>query len=73
MAHTGYKVVLFWSLGAGLEIDYFGLIFWTILVGILIGIIREVSKSIVFAIISHVVFDIIVYGDKLTAPWWIWS
>ena len=73
LTHTGYKIVLFWSLQSGLEINFTGLIFWTILVGLLIGIIREASKSVVFAIIGHVAFDIIVYGDNIIAPWWIWS
>ena len=36
-------------------------------------LLKEYSKTTVVPIIAHVVFDIMVYGDRIVAPWWIWS
>ena len=72
-AHTIYKLVLFWSLDPGMAINFRGLVIWTFIGGIIFGTIRELSGNTVFPVISHAVFDIVVYGDNLILPWWIWS
>jgi len=73
IAHTVYKLILFWSLESGFQIDITGLIIWTMFGGLVFGILRETSKSVLFPILSHIVFDIIVYGDRTIPPWWIWG
>lgn len=72
-AHTIYKLVLFWSLDPGMAINFRGLVIWTFIGGVVFGIIRELSGNTVFPVISHAVFDVVVYGDNLILPWWIWS
>ncbi len=73
LAHTCYKLVLFWSLESGALINYQGLIIWTLIGGLVFGILREASKNVIFPLICHVIFDIIVYGDRVIHPWWIWG
>lgn len=70
--HTLYKFCFFLSMQAGMEISLSGLVIWTLAGGIIFGTIKELSKSTWFPIICHVIFDIIVYGDRTIAPWWIW-
>jgi len=38
----------------------------------LIGLLRYYSKSILPAIVVHAVFDLFVYAENTTAPWWVW-
>jgi hypothetical protein len=53
----------------------------SVLAGLLLGILYRQhlklgilpSYLVSFAIIGHAIFDIIVYGDNIIAPWWIWS
>ncbi|MCK5693629.1 MAG: CPBP family intramembrane metalloprotease, partial [Bacteroidales bacterium] len=53
--------------------DFFYLIFWTFLGGLLIGTLRELSGSTIPPVIAHAVFDIILYGGLAIAPVWVWS
>jgi membrane protease YdiL (CAAX protease family) len=73
LAHTAYKFMLFYSFDPGIDINLSGLAFWTLLGGIFFGVIREYSKSTLFPILAHVAFDIVVYGDRAIAPWWVWA
>ena len=73
MAHTAYKYLFFLSIDAGLQIDLSGLILWTFVGGLIFGLLKENSKNSVFPIIGHIAFDIVVYGDRMIAPWWIWT
>jgi membrane protease YdiL (CAAX protease family) len=73
VAHTGYKFLFFLSMQAGPEISLTGLVIWTLAGGVIIGLLKEYSKSTVIPVIAHMVFDIIVYGDRVIAPWWIWA
>jgi len=71
--HTSYKLLVILSLAAPLQFDFFFLIFWTFVIGILIGIIRELAGSTVPPVIAHAVFDIVLYGGLASAPIWVWS
>jgi membrane protease YdiL (CAAX protease family) len=72
-AHTCYKLLVILSLSIPLQFDFFFLIFWTFLGGLLFGTLRELSGNTIPAVIAHAVFDIVLYGALATAPVWVWS
>jgi membrane protease YdiL (CAAX protease family) len=71
--HTCYKLLVILSLAVPLQFDFFFLIFWTFVGGILFGILREISESTLPPVIAHSVYDVILYGGLATAPVWVWS
>ncbi|RLD95723.1 MAG: hypothetical protein DRJ29_02050 [Bacteroidetes bacterium] len=71
--HTSYKLLVILSLAAPLQFDFFFLIFWTFVVGLLVGALRELADSTVPPVIAHAVFDIVLYGGLASAPVWVWS
>jgi membrane protease YdiL (CAAX protease family) len=73
VAHTSYKLILFWSLEADKLINFGSLFIWTLIAGFVLGAIKEGSRNVTYPLVCHVVFDIIVYGDSLIPPWWIWA
>lgn len=73
ICHTGYKYALFAFLPQPVTIDYGFIIFWTFLGGILFGVFRRCSGSVLMPLASHASFDIIVYGEYSNALWWVWS
>ena len=72
ISHTGYKCCLFLSPVVLVNINIEFLAFWTIIAGILSGAIKHFSKSLLPSLISHALFDILVYAEHITAPWWVW-
>ena len=72
-AHAAYKTALFAMPRAGEPVNYLFLFLATYVVGCVLGGLRHLSKSLLPAIALHAVFDIIVYGDRLQAPWWVWA
>ena len=73
VAHAAYKCSFFLVHQSGYEMDIMFLMKWTILGGIVFGIIKEYSNNIVPPLAGHAVFDLLVYGDSIDTPWWIWS
>jgi len=73
ITHTVYKYVLFSSLSAIEVVNLGFLIFWTMVVGLILGIMKELSGSCWVPIIFHVVFDILVYGDGAIETWWVFA
>jgi membrane protease YdiL (CAAX protease family) len=71
--HTSYKLLVILTLGMPLQFDFFFLIFWTFIGGILFGILRELSGSILPPVIAHATFDVLLYGGMAAAPVWVWS
>jgi membrane protease YdiL (CAAX protease family) len=69
ICHGAYKTALF-ALPGG---DLVFLAFWTVAGGIAFGLLREWGGSVFPPLAAHVCFDAIVYGDRATAPWWVWS
>jgi hypothetical protein len=49
------------------------LVIFTFVVGLLCGVSRVLSKSIIPACVAHGVFDILVYGGLSTWPVWVWN
>ena len=73
LAHTAYKSTLFISHRWNYDTDIIFLMKWTILGGLIFSIMREYSDNILPPVLGHAVFDIVVYGDYLQSPWWVWS
>lgn len=71
--HTSYKLLVILSLSVPLQFDFFFLVLWTFVGGLLFGILRELSKSSLPPMIAHAVFDVVLYGGLVTAPVWVWS
>jgi len=72
ISHTGYKCCLFLSPMSAAGIDIGLLAFWTFIAGIIFGTIKHFSKSILPSLIAHALFDIWVYAEFVSAPWWVW-
>jgi membrane protease YdiL (CAAX protease family) len=72
LSHTGYKCCLFLSPAVTADINIGFLVFWTFLAGILFGTVRHLSKSLLPSLSAHALFDILVYAEFVTAPWWVW-
>lgn len=73
LGHTAYKSALFVFATTSANTDFVFLAAWTFLGGALFGIFRQVSKSVIPPMAAHMCFDIVVYGDLASAPWWVWS
>lgn len=71
--HTLYKLLVILSLSVPLQFDFFFLIFWTFIGGIVFGALRELSRNTIPPVIAHAVFDILLYGGMPAAPVWVWS
>jgi membrane protease YdiL (CAAX protease family) len=67
--HASYKGALFASF-ADTRPGWLFLI--TLITGFLLGLMRNYSKSIIPCIIFHCLFDVMVYGDMTSTPWWVW-
>lgn len=72
-AHTAYKSALFAFPPEGVVIEYGSLALWTFLGGAAFGVTRHFSGSVVPALTAHVLFDIVVYGEGISGPWWVWA
>ncbi len=72
-AHTAYKAALFVFSPAPAGIDFTILISWTFGVGVLFGLLRELSRNVIPAAAAHASFDLLVYGTAAEAPWWVWA
>jgi membrane protease YdiL (CAAX protease family) len=46
---------------------------WTFVGGVVLGLLRQISDSVVPPIVAHAVFDLLVYGALVRAPWWVWG
>jgi membrane protease YdiL (CAAX protease family) len=71
--HTSYKLLVILSLAAPMQFEFFFLIFWTFIGGILFGILREASGHVLPPLLAHAAFDIILYGSLPVPPVWVWS
>ena len=72
LSHTGYKCCLFLPPVITANTDVGFLAIWTFVIGILFGTMRHLSKSLLPTLSAHVLFDILVYAEFVTAPWWVW-
>jgi len=71
--HTLYKYLVIKTVPVDLDIQIPSLVIMTFLVGVVFGMMREGSRSIVPPALAHGLFDILVYGGASLAPVWIWN
>jgi len=71
--HTLYKYLVIKTVPVDLNTYIPSLVILTFLVGVVFGMMRKVSKSVIPPALAHALFDIIVYGGASLAPVWIWS
>lgn len=69
LAHTAYKMAL---LSPYQSVHLFSVFQWTLFAGIVLGGMRALSGSTWPAILNHVVFDVLVYGNGAKGPEWVW-
>lgn len=69
LAHTGYKLAL---LSPYQSVHLLSVLQWTLFAGIVLGGLRGLSGSAWPAILNHVVFDVLVYGNGAKGPEWVW-
>ena len=72
-AHTIYKMALFALPPESIVISYKSFAIWIFIGGAVVGSLRELSGSVLPPLGGHVLFDVIVYGENISAPWWVWS
>lgn len=72
LAQAVYKASLFLSPGIYFQSDLLRFFIVSFLAFILLGLLRYTSKSILPAIITHAIFDVLVYAESQQAPWWVW-
>jgi membrane protease YdiL (CAAX protease family) len=71
--HTAYKTALFALPPAGLATDPAFIATWTLIGGNLFGWLRQLSGNALAPLAAHIVFDLLVYGEFASAPWWVWA
>jgi len=72
ISHTAYKCCLFLSPYVDIKMDIDFLIIGGLLGSLLFGTLRYYTKSIIPSSLGHGLFDLWVYGEFITAPWWVW-
>jgi len=72
-AHTAYKTALFALPPAPAPVNILFLVGATFVGGLALGALRAGSRSVLPPLVLHVAFDLVVYGDRGQAPWWVWS
>jgi membrane protease YdiL (CAAX protease family) len=73
MGHSLYKYLVLRSLPIDIGIDFLSLVVFTFIGGLVCGVLRALSKSIIPACVTHGIFDILVYGGLSTWPIWVWN
>ena len=73
IGHTAYKFIVLRSLPDPTGIDFSFLILWTLIGGLIFGILRDLSDSVLPPSLGHACFDILVYGSFASAPIWVWG
>jgi len=73
MGHTMYKFIVLRSLPDPSGIDFPFLITWTMIGGLIFGLLRDLSDSVLPPSLAHGCFDVIVYGGFVSAPIWVWG
>jgi len=72
-AHAAYKTALFVWPAVPTGVDLASLRTWTLAGGLVLGLLRQYTRSIYPALLAHAAFDLVTYGDLTQAPWWVWD
>ncbi len=71
--HTAYKWAVFaFPPDPALTVDLGLLTVSTFAGGLFLGALRERAGSVWPCLLAHAAFDLLVYGDSATVPWWVW-
>lgn len=73
VAHAAYKTALFAWPAAPAVVDLSQMMLFTTIGGLVAGLLRMWSGSLVPAIVAHMAFDFVVYRAVAEAPWWVWG
>lgn len=73
VAHAAYKTALFAWPADPVPVDLAGIALWTAAGGIVLGLLRVLSGSIVPPMLAHIAFDFVVYRSIADPPWWVWG
>jgi membrane protease YdiL (CAAX protease family) len=72
LAHAFYKTALFASGYALHQVNLADMLMYTALAGIALASVTLYTRSVWPAVLGHALFDLVVYGDAPSAPWWVW-
>ena len=72
LLHTLYKCSLFMQPQLPDRVDLQFLASATFIGGLVAGGLRILSGGVLAPITAHLFYDLIVYGDYPSAPWWVW-
>lgn len=72
-AHAAYKLLLFLPYRSEPDIEIIFILQWTLLGGLVFALLKEFSQNTAYPVLGHALFDLLVYGDKIVTPWWVWS
>jgi membrane protease YdiL (CAAX protease family) len=72
LAHGMYKTALFVWPGVPAAVSLPTMLVGTIVGGLMLGVLRAATGSVVPAMIAHATFDFVVYQAVAEAPWWVW-
>jgi membrane protease YdiL (CAAX protease family) len=73
VAHAAYKTALFAWPPMPIAVSLPDMMLLTTIGGIVLGLLRTASGSVIPAVIAHVAFDFVVYRAMGSAPWWVWG
>jgi membrane protease YdiL (CAAX protease family) len=71
--HAVYKLLVLWSVNDLVEVDFIALTGLTFAFGIIVGLMRAGSRSVLPALLGHATFDVLMYGDFTSMPVWVWG
>ena len=72
LLHAGYKTLLFVPGLREHSIDLWSMFGFTFQAGLVLGAIRIWAGHIAPPVAAHALWDLVVYGDRPDAPWWVW-
>jgi len=75
LGHAAYKTALFvWPPDAvATAFDLRAIALLTAVGGVVLGVLRVASGSVLPPILAHVAFDAVVYSAHSRPPWWVWG
>jgi len=73
VAHAAYKTALFAWPADPTPVDLAEIAVWTAAGGIMLGLMRRISGSVLPPMLAHIAFDFAVYRAVAQAPWWVWG
>lgn len=72
VSHAGYKALLFVFPFQHLNNSPAELFVYTLVAGLFLGYSRYITGSLWPAIVAHGCFDLWLYMEQSSAPWWVW-